>query len=326
MKKQIFMISLIAILSLNGFAEVTFVHHFDDVTSATPQERLAADYAKGDNLVHCHIISPYSNSFPDTNATMAKFGSGGFVGNLDTEPDYGLLNYKAEDLVSFGQGSFECWAYPTVANRFMTPLFLYGRTSDAGKYQLAVRTSVVEGDSSMRGWAIWVYRNGSPPSDATVVSTAYTLDTWQYVSADWKLDSDNANENFMRLWVNGQLQDVKTPLDKLPLPIAELDEDAVFGLFTVSYYGSSVLSGYGDEVRITDGLISDLYTLDGSGNYTPPSAAFTTPPIINCADELKYNGGYLGDVNGDCIVDELDMRIISDEWLECINPADANCN
>ena len=44
-----------------------------------------------------------------------------------------------------------------------------------------------------------------------------------------------------------------------------------------------------------------------------------------CAQALAVGYGLEGDLNDDCVIDELDLMKITDDWLRCIDPADERC-
>lgn len=317
MNKIIIPVLLITVLCVNVFgANTTFLHHFDKVTAPTLEERFIADYAKGDP-VPVSITQSELGPWPDvTSAGEVKFGSGSYKGT-ETYRETTQLAFKAENNVSFAKGSFEAWVYLTADDDYFKPFYLANHTQ--------TRKILLMANGSTSGGRCWwigrqVYGVGALPSEYVKdLENDLVTDQWQFLAADWKLDSANAAENFLRLWVDGRFVGETNNIPQWDSLASEAD--SWLGIFTSDAPVTSGLRGYGDEFRITDGLISDLYALDGSSNFTSPAAPFTTPDYVDCADALKHGWGSDADIYADCYVDFKDFSEIADGWLDCMDPA-----
>ncbi|MHB0946573.1 MAG: hypothetical protein ACYC3B_05345 [Sedimentisphaerales bacterium] len=71
---------------------------------------------------------------------------------------------------------------------------------------------------------------------------------------------------------------------------------------------------------------------DGALNG-PDSADWQAPEIVvtgitgpaTCEDAISVGYGFLEDFNGDCYLNMLDLEILAQDWLKCMNPVDAAC-
>jgi len=53
--------------------------------------------------------------------------------------------------------------------------------------------------------------------------------------------------------------------------------------------------------------------------------SFTPGPPPTCAELIEMEHGYDVDMNNDCYVNETDLKQFIDDWLRCIDPAEAGC-
>jgi len=324
MKKTIvFTAVLLMISSTVCLGEVLFLHHFDDTSSADARTRLTADYAAGDPKVK-YFEEHFGT--PDTNSAQAKFGGASVLRSHDVYKKQHVASYELLDNLNMMKGSVEGWIYLNAVHIVYTRLGVLidainlGDPNNSGKVQsFQIR---YEDTGKITFSALKSTPDEAGSGKALSTDTA-DLNTWQYISADWKLDSNTPSENFIRLWVDGVFQDEVSDLPKFDDPV---NESALLGVFGYSKIEDVDIIGWGDEFRVTDGLISDLYTLDGNLDYTPPTQPFPTPALVSCVEALKYGKlKKLTDLNSDCYSNFKDFVLLGDDWLGCNDPNTANC-
>ncbi|MFA9480401.1 LamG-like jellyroll fold domain-containing protein [Phycisphaerales bacterium AB-hyl4] len=257
----------VGLLGAPASADVLFVHNFDDLESATAAERLAADFAVGSGEVQ--VLNQSAGGFPDTSDEQVKFGTGAFKGDSDAAN----LGYSALGNFEFDKGSFEAWVRPGASEDFR--LFRLG-LDNGGTMQL----SALSGGTS---WRFQVFPSYSGSGNGNINAGANTVEAneWQLVSVDWDMTSSDASEHQIRMWINGEFAGedtgLRTPSGSVS-PSVTTENDILY-LFTGNTGGADRgLQGYGDSVRITNTLISDLYELDENNNYEVPEGAFVPEP------------------------------------------------
>lgn len=337
MKGKYLFVLLIILSSSYCFGEVLFVHHFDDVSSATPEERLVADYAKGNPQVYEYR---QVDGKPDTTTVESKFGGASIKRNGLLVKGRDLASFHAKDNFNLQKGSVEGWVYLDVDDYYDTRWARMLRVEIPGEvaiYPTQPNYEMLEVLLNSEVWAIkatkrvdgttnsWNLDDWRAEPEWEYIDPADELNIWVYISADWKLDSDNSSENFLRLWINGYCIG---KVDGIPKFEYTPGEGTKLGIGGHNGSGETGIQGYFDECRITDSLITDMYTVINEYNdYDPPTSPFTAPAIQTCVEALKYDKWNMqADIFEDCHIDLDDINILAGQWLECVNPTDANCS
>jgi hypothetical protein len=84
--------------------------------------------------------------------------------------------------------------------------------------------------------------------------------------------------------------------------------------------------GIGLMILDFDGSAADSLLCDfGNGaNVINQPAQWNTMTLVG-SDGCGSQGRYLGDINADCYVNLLDFALIAQQWFDCTDPANADC-
>jgi hypothetical protein len=66
------------------------------------------------------------------------------------------------------------------------------------------------------------------------------------------------------------------------------------------------------------------FRVAASCNLDLDNVSIVSEPVT-CPELIAQGWGLLADLNGDCYVDFLDLALLAQQWLNCIQPEDANC-
>ena len=277
-----------------------YVNHFDNTTAEIAMDRLEADFARGGTEVA--LLSSNGNR-PDVMTNNKKFGDGSVQMATNTGQSLSLL-YDTKGNVNPQQGSFECWLY---VEGWQNRHFTIFNFSDSSNSILIVN----DGDAATRGKIEFRIRTAGSIEQVFLSSNVMPINKWFHFAADWKLDNNTNNENFIRAWLDGKKCIDVNGIVKSTMSVSD---NLMMGLFSRNrtVVADDAWCGYGDEVRFTNSLISDLYIMYANENFVPPIEPFHFPI---CGDE---NHPYpVGDLNRDCRVDFHDFVLFSSYWQEC---------
>lgn len=300
------MMLVISLVCGVGQAKTLFVNHFDNTTGATAMDRLEADLGVGGTEVTG--LTMQDDARPDLVTNQKMFGDGAAVQMAWARGQTLQLLYGAQGNVNPQKGSFECWLY---AADYPDRYYSIFHFNDAGNSIQLVN----DGADNGNGKGKLEYRIKTAGGTETAYWSAnnmYSRNAWIHLAIDWKLDSDTASGNSIRAWINGTKGIDVAGFAKSTMNLTEASQMALFSR-TGTPGADLAWLGNADDVRITDTLISELYTLDGNGNLTPPITAWTF-----CGD--PGHAYPIGDLSENCEVDFIDLGMLAEHWLECTAP------
>jgi hypothetical protein len=239
-----------------------------------------------DSSLSSLTLTPYGNAQIST--SQSKFG--GSSASFDGSGDYISIPTGAH--TNFGTGDFtiECWFR---SNNLTGNCGIFGWQANQAGSDPIVRLAVFDGVVN------FAYRGGAFTTAVGLNSqSSININQWYHVAVC-------RNNNVMRLYLDGVLQEEHTPSTP-----ATLNAPFSANIGAIPFDGSAqwFFNGYVDDLRITKGI--GRYT----SNFTPPSA--TLPAIIPLfVDSSPYNnslivssatitsddskfGGYAGYFNG----------------------------
>ena len=239
--------------------------------------------------------------------------SGGFIGDFNEGQ-----NYVVFDDVAIDEANEVFLTYTNVLNglqlvKLKEPVSVGdGTIISATDYDVAYETNQREGEGSRFGPDLV----GDP-----VPMVAY-LDTGEYMEYD--ITVDEANEGYYEIVAylttpEGLADDLDIYLDGLLLGTLYLP-----GTYTYPAQSANDVS-----VNLFEGSHTFKWVSTGPElwfNIADFEFTRVGDVVMNdCNDVYKYGFNYASDYNGDCHVDERDLALMVDNWLNCYDPNTDNC-